>query len=279
MNSKKTERNKARSCAITAKAISAPPNWKSHSSTAFPIRIHFPVDSSCRVHRAFTIIEIVVFLAIVLVLAVMFLGGIPDLLKRSTVAGCSAKLRNLGAVINAYAIEHHGRYPEWVEDPNSANRDAQLGKGKQWDAQLLIYLNKGSKNVATEYTAGLFFCPGSKKHETLGRNARSYIMNQHICRNDNDSGSIYTLQQKHRVLLLVDGADSENKAMPLGTHGINNLMFYNGTGANDWTARHIPYAERHGGVANVLFADGHVEATRPRSKTDPRPRGVLVRNP
>lgn len=219
-----------------------------------------------------------VVLAVTALLAVMLLSTIESQIKKATLPGCSAKLRHLGAVIQNFALENNGRYPELIGREGTPSFDPANpnGSGRQWDAQLLRYLNRGDADIDTEVTAQLFFCPGAGKHPVHGKNSRSYIMNQRIASNASDSGNIHTLQNKHRVLLLVDGGNGNasspavrNRSQLLGSHGHNNIMFLHNNNPH-----HIPY-HRHGGVANVLFADGHVETRPPIDEDNLRPMDVV----
>jgi|GEM_PF-2663239 len=228
----------------------------------------------------YTLIEILTAVTIAAVVAALLFPSVQTMLANSRRAACVANLRGLGAAFHLYQAENNGSFP-----PLSINPSPN-GKGDQWDLRILEYLTFPTRPDGNRMTTGdtktVFFCPASKPfpNEPLVRGL-SYAYNRHVAKDEGGSGRLQTIDHPSRLLLLIDREWSlgTNESYILGQGQNNGPPFVSNTTA-DW----IPYKARHQGLANILFADGHVDSRRPVGSDHASgvatnfPRGILWRN-
>lgn len=237
--------------------------------------------------RAFTLLEVLLSLGVLVVLVLLSFGGVNSYRKNALAAVCVGNLRQIGGAIHLYASEHHGRFPIYV-DLTETDPENRTGKGMQWDSQINPYLYNGFPYPFRATSADLarpsvFYCPASKHLESdrPGRSL-SYAYNQEMATNVNGTGRLGGIEDPARLLMAVD------------IHFINDLRK-----GHSWStirggsrsqpiyiwktrSRNIDY-ERHLGSTNIVFADGHVAKRQPTGAEDMGPsaqwpRDVTFRN-
>jgi prepilin-type N-terminal cleavage/methylation domain-containing protein len=140
-----------------------------------------------RARRAFSLVEVLVVIAIVGLLAALLLPAIQASREASRRTVCANNLRQMGIALSAYHAAHR-RFPvgctEWRSVPNSSAR--QLA----WSAYLLPFLEEQSlfdaldlnrafdspRNAAAETVLSIYLCPSSQRRSPLvdGRGACDY---------------------------------------------------------------------------------------------------------
>jgi prepilin-type N-terminal cleavage/methylation domain-containing protein/prepilin-type processing-associated H-X9-DG protein len=217
--------------------------------------------------RAFTLIELLIVIAVVAVLASLLLPAMNRVkdVARSTV--CLNNLRGVGSAITTLADNDRGRLP-WGFNASWASWVGAV-KGLDADARMI--------------------CPGVKIRN-YDKNNFNYTGNLQVLTDKNFGGSKSTLKQVHRLELnpeipvIFDGSQiagvAANPNAREMSHNIGATFYYND---NPWlsaamkngsplnaTATSFTIDRRHGNgkVANLLFGDGRVVARTPESFTN-----------
>ncbi len=192
---------------------------------------------------AFTVLEMIVVLSVVLVLLVLSMAGLSNLRSKATSASCLGQLRQIGAAIHLYLGEHRGHFFE----------QGAPGTLNNWIKQIDPYAPS---------ERSLYKCPADK---TPTRIERTYRFN----RTPGASGAANTASlygkryqqvlSPSSTIMLFCIAYNGPASMPLfkvdtdsWSIALDRLMEY----AHEYPRLHDP-----GGV-NLLFADGHAAAMR-----------------
>jgi len=87
----------------------------------------------------FTLIEMLVVIAIIVILASLLQPGVQSALQRGRLAGCMSNLRQQGIAVMAYASEHGGKLPTYQAGPS--NSHARWGhESIGWERALQPYI-------------------------------------------------------------------------------------------------------------------------------------------
>lgn len=209
-----------------------------------------PVNPPCtRDTLAFTLVELLVCIAIVGILAALAVPVVGMVKGRAMTAKCASNLRQCGTAISLYAAEHNGLAPSVT-----------------WTLELQPYLNPISSNSGTAYTnldtAFPISCPSlpydDSKYGRSTYSMNSWLDTDHSNKNTAADGKVSfgwhmplrNVEAPARKIMLFDGKLASTT--PDGSQ-----WAYNATkGVQFIDFRH------HGELANVLFVDGHLNALR-----------------
>lgn len=102
------------------------------------------LSHSARHAGAFTLLELLVTIAILAMLASLFVPGIGKVMDKAHDMKCTNNLRQLGMTIQTVAIDNGGLYPQIENDPQNPVHSAE--DGKVWTLPELLK----SRGVSTE---------------------------------------------------------------------------------------------------------------------------------
>lgn len=199
----------------------------------------------------FTLIEMLIVIAIIAILAVILLSATSKVQAGANSAKCAANLRQLGVMAHLYASENDGSI---------------LPPMLYWDAGLAEYI--GSKD-----SCGVWRCPSDKIPRSQGQKwpadptriapPRSYMANgfifnlwgQHPAYTGhpaNTPAKLIQIQNPSKMWLLTELHQTQTDYdFVIGQHGASMMGG--------------PYVPTHGANVNALMLDGHVESRPPVS--------------
>ena len=223
------------------------------------------------IRSGFTLTELLVVIVIVGLLAGLGIPAVNRGLDAAKTAGCANNLKQMGIAVQRFAAEHDGYLiKSWFNQgpnfPNGGNDwDYSPADWAGWDRVVLDTLELGTmgpngKRVYTEKTASLCRCPADKTKGNVFSNylvgvgaiPNSYRFNASMQRvGEEKAVKMVSIPSPSKLILVVDGVFKSyhhvrtDDAVDIGKISPSN--------SNNVATT------RHGGAANYLFADGHVE--------------------
>ena len=194
--------------------------------------------------KAFTLIEILVVIAIIMILAAIFFPVLASARRKAQEARCALQLRQIGVAIRMYADDHdslppQGGYNLVPQSPSSGppttNQPPSAGVRMTWQDILL----------QTNYLRDdhILICPITGGSYPELAYLSSYGVNGWIM-HWNSALSMDMIPSPSKTLLATEKVGYDWVAWP--PDAAANNPFY------------MPLDPRHEGRLNVLFADGHV---------------------
>jgi len=217
--------------------------------------------SSLRLH-AFTLLELLLVIALIAVLAGLLLPALGRAKERARAVTCSNNIRQLTVAWSLYADDHDG----WFV--NNHGIDETLARRQNWVNNVQDWLsNEGNTNTAAITTGKLapyvglrfelFKCPSDRAPADNGPRLRSVSMNSLV----GNPGEL-TNRFNPRMVQFFKAPDvpsPSNVYVLLDEHPdtLNDGFFMNRWEELRWG--NLP-GSYHDGAANLSFVDGHVES-------------------
>jgi general secretion pathway protein G len=221
--------------------------------------------------RGFTLVELLVVISIIGLLAGLGIPAINRGLESARTAGCANNLKQMGFAVQRFSAEHDGYlikswFNQGPDFPTGGNDWEYLpADWAGWDRVVLDYLEQGTlgpngKRVYTEKSASICRCPADKTKGNVFSNylvgvgaiPNSYRFNDSMQRVGQEKAvRMVSIPSPSKLILVVDGVWKSyhhvrtDDAVDIGKISPSNTNNVATT--------------RHGGAANYLFADGHVE--------------------
>jgi prepilin-type N-terminal cleavage/methylation domain-containing protein/prepilin-type processing-associated H-X9-DG protein len=204
---------------------------------------------ACPEPGGFTLVELLVVLAIISVLALLTVPAVSGAMERSRAATCAGHLRQLGSAFLMFSQDNQGRFPR---SSHSAGANREPG----WAASVAPYLGAPSDQANAAWINRKFCCPCQTNRSP---NAYSYGLNVFFELRPGDSylGRPSTWRCVHQVpspgntILLAEVGRGGGGMTP------DHFMCHQWSSAS--AARNAVAHDRHGSNAHYLFVDGHVE--------------------
>lgn len=196
---------------------------------------------------AFTLLELLIVLALVILGAVLFFPVLNTTMEASRRSRCVANLRHIGGMLHRLVGENRGRFPYWLD-----NRLALTNR--MW--QQRIY---GNETVNSD----LFGCPSIRNRRVIENPSRSNYYYYFASSGSSNYGisdylsSQYVSPPNNVPEVRLSAVKNPAKTVMLGER--QTVLFSptkGGTGAKSYPSFGLG---THGNGANVMFVDGHLE--------------------
>lgn len=195
---------------------------------------------------AFSVVELIVAVGIIITLSAMSFAGVQTLTTRASATKCANNLRQLGAGAMLYAADNNMCLPVTVHQRSAG--------GKSWTLTLREYLGgRAPEGRDTGPTPVVFTCPSDELSRTY-----TYTINDFLTPNpsgapDLDHSRLITVSTASQTILFGEAArtflDSDHF----------HFASYRGAQVPPAVVRQQIGVTRHSGKANYVFADGHLE--------------------
>lgn len=209
---------------------------------------------TCKIGHAFTLVELLVSIAVVAILASLLISAVNSVVERSRQTTCASHLRSLGVGFQLYANEHEGTLP--AVDYWRGNAPAAVF----WYTEVQPYVAPEDLTRHGE----VWKCPSIdalREPDDKLQMKPDYGLNIGISSLDADRSAIGLKQNvvegmEKKVLLFCS-------ARRRGSYLLSRIReFGPGIGWGDQVgpiSTQSNFCEIHNDKANVLFCDGHVE--------------------
>ncbi|NCO36758.1 MAG: hypothetical protein AUJ92_19460 [Armatimonadetes bacterium CG2_30_59_28] len=262
-----------------------------------------PRDYSCPPRRGFTLIEMLIVIAIMAILAAILFPVFAKAREKARQAACSSNLKQIGLAVMMYISDYDQVLPDpnpwYYMDTGSCVVESLTGKcsGREnsWQAVIQPYLKNKQILVCPSASE---FAPTGNNDETCngdtpaaGCNGTGYAYNGSYyggapkldgapgevvcnakCRSNNcpqGVGGYRTMDadvvNPSETLLAADSPPNGRYVMGDRWDTIERSGFSTGAGADPFVMGNIYYPQlRHNGGFNVLYCDGHVKWNKKR---------------
>jgi prepilin-type N-terminal cleavage/methylation domain-containing protein/prepilin-type processing-associated H-X9-DG protein len=208
--------------------------------------------------RAFTLIELLTVVAIIGTLSALLLPALSRAAAKGRQAACMSNLRQIGFGMTMFADDNKGWLPTTTHSAST---------NESWVFTLAPYVGKVDR---------IRICPADPRGpERLAANGTSYVLNEYTSVDEVDpfTGRV---TESYRNL---DRLPQPTRTMTvfIGAEYLSPSVYFDHTHSRNWSKGWSAVIEdiqpdRHGagrkmpdassGVANYLFADGHVEGIK-----------------
>ncbi len=213
--------------------------------------------------RGFTLVELLVVVAIVGLLVGLLLPAVQASREQARIAKCASNMRQVGLAMIRYCDLHAGHWPETT---HTTKLDPATGKySRAWVYALAPYV---------EDVDAIRICPSDLAGELrLAGKGTSYTMNGYLSsESDPAFESLRKIPATHRAIVGFELAESkDNGAMTtqnpqkidvFNDHVHSFKWFSNSNIKNGLVFTNISNeiaVDRHSGTTHFLYADGHVD--------------------
>ena len=208
--------------------------------------VHRTSNLSRPLRRAFSLIELLVVLAIISILLSILIPSLRMVKVRAFRTGCMHNLKQIGLGMNMYLDGNDNVWP-CVEDPVSTNPFYWLWMGRGWRASVKPYLG-GSIDVNNP---SVLLCPEDRA-DPAKYESTSYAY------------SMAFYHSPDQIDAMSDKADTYTNPRPSVRQRIGDVAYPSAKILlGEWSSSHVAIDQEQGwwnwqGARNFLFADGQV---------------------
>ena len=221
-------------------------------NTAFSLDDEMMVRYAAPGCRIFTLIELLIVIAIIAILAGMLLPALNLAREKSKTISCTSQIKQLGLCIHSYAMDWKEYYPPLIQ----ADRDQKTG----WAYSLLLhkYIPDPAIRICPAHTslpANIAKLLRQKTGDTSSASGcMSYGLNEHIGRSNRYGNTVSPWLPSARISEIKSHSDTillgetyQTAAPERGSATLNDTK----DGANQLSIRHAKT------VINICWTDGH----------------------
>jgi general secretion pathway protein G len=227
-------------------------------------------NSPLPTRRGFTLIEMLVVIAIIALLASIMIPAVSKALERTKSINCASNLRQVGIAITGYALDNNSFLPPagtWGGETVPV-----------WYNTISPYLGEEVDDIRDQNIAAISRgCPSWQGRKDLNERARltkpGFGMNLHpragsrLNPTPNSSGPVLNAFRK----IALDELGNSSRTILVGDSTDWHLSLSGGNWVNGtwWTDENVPggyysgHPDRHRGSANYLMADMSVTSLKP----------------
>jgi general secretion pathway protein G len=221
--------------------------------------------------RAFTLVELLVVVAIVAILAALLLPAISRMGDNAKTAQSASNLRQLGAAAILFAGDNNGSLPSPREDWNG---DGKMDDGDFFPAQLIAFMGLNGINNSTYLTPAILYGAGPFQSPLRGtrfgdpewqRNGYSYGISSFLLHPEWDR-RLARVPEPGKTILFGDKVSTGEENDPngdagyLGSSDLRYVRPWNPAtiGSGIWGSGSPAYRHQKRTKAQMVFVDGHV---------------------
>ena len=212
---------------------------------------------------AFTLIELMVVIAIIGLLLALLLPAIGAARERAKTVQCASQLRQIGQAIHNYATNNRGYLPPYVPADGACYSDANSPDyiGPSWTALLAPYLGYSADRTIAQ--SPIYHCPN---YPVVEAGHLNYFLETRWMRQHKPvlvTMQVSSIRTSSTFILSGDCTSAAYYPPPFGTS-----MYADDPNKNDGESRCLVFFGEPDGFSmhragnNVLFSDGHVATFR-----------------
>ena len=226
--------------------------------------MHMPLTKEVGSHRAFSLVELLVVMAVIGILATIVITVIGSLREQARLSQGIANLKQIGNALHLYAVDHNGKLPySWKQNDTD------------WGLEVSGYIQGSGTRYSSSnaYRSEVFTDPNASiDGGSLHFSAHQLLMPPYSKNNYNDQINIAAIQNPSELVIVADSAQNDGGMSQAGlrprcfkltsndyTGDLNDpVPLDDNLDGNSYTGN-VRYRVKNDTAAKFLFVDGHVE--------------------